>query len=90
MVAEAASRDAGMELQSTAATQDDDGKPASEHEDPGASCTFGHAHCCTTAILTSSHAIGFRVAAVPRLNRHSAIPYGQKSAPPLRPPRSQA
>jgi len=89
LIAEAGSHDAGKDWQA-AATQDDHQKPASEHEDSGTSCTFGHAHCCTTAILTTGQSIGYRVAAVPRVNRHSAIPYGQTSSPPLRPPRSQA
>jgi len=53
-------------------------------------CTHVHAHCCAaTAILVSA------VGAAPttdcrqmRFERNGAVPYGQLSSPPLRPPRA--
>ena len=60
--------------------------------DPDRSCTHAHAHCCAaTAILTagvSPLAIAF--VAVQHRQRNAALPYGQLSNPPLRPPRSLA
>jgi hypothetical protein len=63
----------------------------SHDQSPGSDrgCTHVHAHCCaSTAILvaatmpTPAPATGLR-----RLERRGAVPYGQLSNPPLRPPR---
>jgi hypothetical protein len=70
---------------SAAADQDESGSP--DGTDRG--CTHAHAHCCAaTAILTAN------VAQAPIITlgllhreREAALPYGQLSNPPLRPPR---
>ena len=55
-------------------------------------CTHAHAHCCAAAaILTagaSPPAIGF--VGVLHRQHNAALPYGQLSNPPLRPPRPLA
>jgi hypothetical protein len=52
-------------------------------------CTYVHAHCCAaTAILVSATiALAASGPGQLRLERNGALPYGQLSHPPLRPPR---
>jgi hypothetical protein len=67
--------------------QDDTQNPASD-----TGCMHVHAHCCAaTAILAA--ATTAPEASEPgqlRLERNGALPYGQLSHPPLRPPRLTA
>jgi hypothetical protein len=67
-----------------------------DHGDPGNSdgttdrgCGHVHAHCCAaTAILTVSATQPlFAALALSHRERKAALPYGQLSNPPLRPPR---
>ena len=55
-------------------------------------CTHVHAHCCAaTAILaTATVAPAASGPGQLRLERNGALPYGQLSHPPLRPPRMTA
>lgn len=63
-----------------------------QQQNPDQGCTHVHAHCCTaTAILAA--ATMAPEASDPdqlRLERNGALPYGQLSRPPLRPPRMTA
>ncbi len=63
-----------------------------DRQNPDNGCTHVHAHCCAaTAILAA--AIVTPAASGPgqlRLERNGALPYGQLSHPPLRPPRLSA
>jgi hypothetical protein len=68
----------------------DHDNPAPAHQHSGHSCAFGHVHCCAPAILSGTDAIVTAEAPLPRVLRSSAVPYGQRSHPPLRPPRSAA
>lgn len=67
-----------------AGDQGDQQSPGADH-----TCTHVHAHCCAaTAILVSaSMPAPLTAAGQLRLDRYGAIPYGQLSNPPLRPPR---
>lgn len=62
----------------------DDQSPGSDH-----TCTHVHAHCCAaTAILVAANVPAPSGATTQRrFERNGAIPYGQLSNPPLRPPR---
>jgi hypothetical protein len=69
------------------AHNDTNNQPGNDH-----SCNHVHAHCCAaTAILASAPMTP--PAADPgqlRLERNGALPYGQLSLAPLRPPRLSA
>jgi hypothetical protein len=68
----------------------DDGDTQQQDSDHG--CTHVHAHCCAaTAILaTATMAPEASGPGQQRLARNGALPYGQLSHPPLRPPRTTA
>lgn len=59
---------------------------------PDRGCTHTHAHCCAvTAILTTADLPpAIAMLGVPHRPRNAALPYGQLSHPPLRPPRPSA
>jgi hypothetical protein len=61
-------------------------------QNPDQGCTHVHAHCCAaTAILaTATVAPAASGPGQLRLERNGALPYGQLSHPPLRPPRMTA
>jgi hypothetical protein len=70
------------------ASDTDQGDPGSPSgTDRG--CCHAHAHCCAaTAILTVSATPPLiATLALPHRERKAAVPYGQLSNPPLRPPR---
>jgi hypothetical protein len=68
----------------------DHGDTQQQNSDNG--CTHVHAHCCAaTAILaTATVAPAASGPGQLRLERNGALPYGQLSHPPLRPPRMTA
>ncbi|MEI9900416.1 MAG: hypothetical protein WDN31_10145 [Hyphomicrobium sp.] len=68
-------------------TGDTDHQPDSDH-----GCTHIHAHCCAATAILVTVAVAPAIAAIGRLRgeRNGAIPYGQLSGPPLRPPRLTA
>ena len=68
----------------------DHGDTQKQNSDNG--CTHVHAHCCAaTAILaTATVAPAAGATGQLRLERNGALPYGQLSHPPLRPPRMTA
>ena len=68
----------------------DHGDTQQQNSDQG--CTHVHAHCCAaTAILaTATVAPAASGPGQLRLERNGALPYGQLSHPPLRPPRMTA
>ena len=55
-------------------------------------CTHAHAHCCAAAAILTAVAASPAIAVVGVLHRqrNAALPYGQLSNPPLRPPRPLA
>ncbi len=72
------------------ASNADDGSSAPAGSDHG--CNPVHAHCCAAtaiiiAVATAPPATGLGQV---RIARNAAIPYGQLSNPPLRPPRLTA
>jgi hypothetical protein len=68
----------------------DHGDTQQQNSDNG--CTHVHAHCCAaTAILaTATVAPAASGPGQLRVERNGALPYGQLSHPPLRPPRMTA
>ena len=66
------------------------GDTQQQNSDSG--CTHVHAHCCAaTAILaTATDAPAASGPGQQRVERNGALPYGQLSHPPLRPPRMMA
>jgi hypothetical protein len=59
---------------------------------PDRGCTHAHAHCCAAAAIltTAASPPAIAVFAVLHRQRNAALPYGQLSNPPLRPPRPLA
>lgn len=78
-----ASQDAGAQH----GHEDADRQPGSDH-----GCTHVHAHCCAATAILMSLATAPLVDNVGqlRIERNGALPYGQLSHPPLRPPRLTA
>lgn len=69
-----------------------DNSDGDQHPDSDRGCTHVHAHCCTAiAILVTATSTPV-VADIGRLrfDPNGAVPYGQLSHPPLRPPRFAA
>jgi hypothetical protein len=74
-----------------AANADQDGDNPLQHPDRG--CTHAHAHCCCAAALTlvaNDTSPPTSDLGLLRFDRNAAVPYGQLSIPPLRPPRLAA
>ena len=67
--------------------QDDSTPPGSDR-----GCTHVHAHCCASAAIMVAVETAPPAASQGqmRIERNGAIPYGQLSRPPLRPPRQLA
>lgn len=59
---------------------------------PDRGCTHAHAHCCAAAAILTAAAPPPAIAVIGVLHRqrNAALPYGQLSNPPLRPPRPLA
>jgi hypothetical protein len=59
---------------------------------PDRGCTHAHAHCCAAAAILTPETIPPAIAEVGVLHHqpNAAVPYGQLSHPPLRPPRPLA
>ena len=55
-------------------------------------CTHAHAHCCAAAAILTPETIAPAIIVVGALHHqpNAAVPYGQLSHPPLRPPRHLA
>lgn len=55
-------------------------------------CTHAHSHCCAAAAILTAGATPPAIAVIGILHRqrNAALPYGQLSNPPLRPPRPLA
>ena len=68
----------------------DHGDPQQQNSDHD--CTHVHAHCCaaTAILVTATVAPAASEPGQLRLERNGALPYGQLSHPPLRPPRMAA
>lgn len=64
--------------------EDADRQPGSDH-----GCTHVHAHCCAATAILMTVVTTPPVTGVGQLRiaRNGALPYGQLSRPPLRPPR---
>ena len=66
-----------------------------DQDDPGSSggsdrgCTHAHAHCCAATAILTTNAPQLPIVTLGLLHRErsAALPYGQLSNPPLRPPR---
>ena len=59
---------------------------------PDRGCTHAHAHCCAAAAILTAETTppAITVVSVLHRQRNAALPYGQLSNPPLRPPRPLA
>jgi hypothetical protein len=59
---------------------------------PDRGCTHAHAHCCAAAAILTAETTppAITVVGVLHRQRNAAVPYGQLSNPPLRPPRPLA
>ena len=59
---------------------------------PDRGCAHAHAHCCAAAAILTAAATppAIAVVGVQHRQHNAALPYGQLSHPPLRPPRALA
>jgi ABC-type Zn2+ transport system substrate-binding protein/surface adhesin len=59
---------------------------------PDRGCTHAHTHCCAAAAILTAAALPPTITVIGVLHRqrNAALPYGQLSNPPLRPPRPLA
>ena len=72
-----------------AATADADHGNPLHHSGSDRGCAHAHAHCCAATAILVAHNAPSPVAdlGLLRFERNAAVPYGQLSNPPLRPPR---